>query len=68
MSRIPLSDESADLDDDVVEEEGSPGKEEQYAELDFDAHEERVYEPGFDVFYDDEDVFSDGEWSDDDVA
>lgn len=53
MSRIPLSDESFDLDDDVIEEEGSPGKEEQYAELSFD-DAETVYEPDTSWLEDDE--------------
>lgn len=66
MDRIPLSDESADLDDDIVEDEGSPGKEEQYAELDFDEHEfdPFSFEPEL-LPFDEEDPFYDAEWSDD---
>jgi hypothetical protein len=60
MSRIPLSDESLDLDDDVVEEEGTTGKEEQYAELSFETDESREYEP-------DEWIIDDGYDSDDDA-
>jgi hypothetical protein len=54
MGRLPLSDEFDP--DEVVEEEGTIGPEEQYDELDFDADSgERGYEP--------EDW--DDEWSDD---
>jgi len=56
VSRVPLSDESVALDDDVVEDEGSPGKEEQFKELDFDLDPKTDYEPPlFDEFEDDED-------------
>ena len=53
MSRVPLSDESLDLDDDVIEEEGSPGKEEQYAELSFETDDTREYEPDLDDLWGD---------------
>lgn len=71
MSRIPLSDESADLDDDVVEDEGSPGKEERFDDLDFNedgARWEPGPDPSTDPFFDDEDQYSDGEWSDDEYT
>jgi len=65
MSRVPLSDESLDLDDDVVEEEGTVGAEEQYAELDFDERfAEREYEP---EPSDEEDLFYDADWIEDDA-
>jgi len=59
MDRIPLSDESAEIDDDVVEdEEGTVGAEEQYKELDFDTDPETVYIPWFD----DETEVTDEDW------
>lgn len=73
FGRIPLSDESLDLDDDLVEEEGSPGKEEQYDELDFNAPTTDPYalEPDFDTFDEDEwadDPLSSGGWDEGDDA
>jgi hypothetical protein len=56
VDRIPLSDESAELDDDVVDEEvGTVGAEEQYKELDFDQDPETEYEPWEDDLFEDED-------------
>ena len=54
MSRIPLSDESADLDDDVVDEEGTTGPEEQFAELNLETDETREYENDWWEDFDDE--------------
>lgn len=44
--RIPLSDETPDLDEDVVEEFDNP--EESYDELDFDRDPETEYDPPID--------------------
>jgi len=63
MGRIPLSDEF-DLEDEVIEEEGTTGAEEQYEELDFDAPEaERGYEPDLweDQWLDDESQWWEGD-------
>lgn len=50
--RIPLSDETPAIDEDPVDEEGSPGAEEQYEELDFDIETEREYDILDDGAYD----------------
>lgn len=67
MSRIPLSDETLDLDDDMVDEEGSPGKEEQYAELNFGEDGDRgefAPDTSTDPFFDDEDLYiQDDPWA-----
>lgn len=52
--RIPLSDETPDLDDDIIEEEeGTVGAEEQYADLSFETDDTREYEPEYSYFEDD---------------